>query len=121
MNGSTISALIAAASAIVCAVLVFRSSSRASKIEEKKVDQSAYDQAVSFYEKQLDRITVQFDRVNSQLDKVTTQLASEQDVSNVLRNQVRTLQSQVDGLNLIIVDLKTQLAELRKVTEKESS
>jgi hypothetical protein len=47
--------------------------------------------------------------INTQLDKVNAQLASEQDVSNTLRNQVRTLQSQVDLLNQTVSTLREQI------------
>lgn len=106
MNPAVVIAAISAVAAVAAALITARTSLRASKVEDRKVDQSAYDQAIGFYEKQLERVTTQMDRLNGQLDRVTTQLASEQDVSNALRNQVRLLQTQVDTLSQMLTDLK---------------
>jgi peptidoglycan hydrolase CwlO-like protein len=108
MDVSLSVSIVAALSAIVGAYLTYRSSSRATDVESKKVDQVAYDKAIDYYEKQLDRVTQQVDRLSSQLERVNTQLASEQDVSNTLRNQVRILQGQVELLNETLNQLRAR-------------
>src|SRR5215217_2336572 len=108
MDVSLAVSIVAALSAFACAYLTYKSSIRATDVESKKVDQVAYDKAIDYYEKQLDRVTQQVDRLNSQLEKVTNQLASEQDVSNTLRSQVRILQGQVELLNETLNQLRSR-------------
>src|SRR5215217_4542907 len=110
MNGwVAVAAAISAFAAIVAAIVTYRNSKNATKVEDRKVDLATYNQAVEFYDKQLahqvrelDRVTAQVDRVNTQLDRVTSQLESEQIISNSLREKVRILQTTVDTLTSTI-------------------
>lgn len=100
----------------LAALLSFRASTSANKVSEKKVDAEAYERSQQFYEKllaeadkALDRLRTQVDRLQDQLDRVNTQLAQEQDVSNLLRNHVRALQTQVNSMEASVTSLRTQL------------
>lgn len=118
MNGwVAVSAAISAITAIMAAILTYRNSKNATRVEDRKVDLATYNQAVDFYDKQLahqvrelDRVTAQMDRVNAQLDRVTSQLESEQVISSSLREKVRILQSTVDTLTHTISQLRNYLA-----------
>lgn len=109
MDASLTISIVSAVGSVACAYLVYRSNSRASTIEDRKVDIEAYNKANEYLEKQLDRAMAQADRLQVQVDKLTSQLASEQDVSNTLRNNVRALQSQVQTLNETISELRSRV------------
>jgi chromosome segregation ATPase len=118
MDPAIVVAGISGGVALMSIVFTYGSSIKATKVDEKKVDQAAFDRAIDFYKKQLDdadkqmdRVTAQMDRLNLQLESVSTQLGKEQDVSNILRNQVRVLQTQVNLLTGTIDDLRTRLGE----------
>lgn len=118
MDPAIIVAGISGGVAIVSIIFTYRSSIKATKVDEKKVDQAAYDRAIDFYQKQLDdatkqidRVTSQMDRLNIQIEKMSTQLAGEQDISNTLRNQVYTLNTQVRLLNDTIIELRERLGQ----------
>lgn len=109
-------ALVAGVPSVVAAAFAYRSSARANKISETKVDAEAYDRSQLFYEKllaeaekHLERLRSQVERLNDQLDRVNNQLAQEQDTSNALRNHVRTLQLQVNSLEATVNELRIQL------------
>ncbi len=88
--------------AIVAAGFAYRSSAAANRVEHRKVDAEAYERAREEYEKLLDRLQQQIDRMQSNIDRLYAQLASEQDISNTLRNQLRTLMAQVAELEAMI-------------------
>jgi peptidoglycan hydrolase CwlO-like protein len=118
MDPAIIVACISGVVAFTSIVFTYRSSIKATKVDEKKVDQEAYERAMDFSQqqldyaaKQIDRMTSQIDRLNLQLESVSTQLSKEQDVSNAFRNQVRVLHSQVDILTGTIEDLRIRLGE----------
>lgn len=118
MHVEIIIAVVSFFTSIVSGYFVYRASTKATSVEGRKVDQEAFDRAVTFYQrqlddatKQLDRITTQADRLGMQLEKVMTQLASEQDVSNLLRNQVRSLQLQVEVLSTTLADFRARIGE----------
>lgn len=110
MNAAIVVAIAAASGSIAAAYFSYKASTRATAVEATKVEQDAFDRSVRFYEQQLDRMTSQLDRMNVQMERVTTQLAQEQDVSNALRNHVRTLQIQVDALTQTIAELRARMA-----------
>lgn len=89
--------------AFLAAWFAYRSSSSANKVENRKVDNEAYEKAQAAYERLLDRLQRQVDVLQSNLDRVNGMLASEQDVSNKLRNQIRLLTSQLAELEATIV------------------
>ncbi len=92
--------------ALGAAWFAYRSASSANKVDHRKVDNDAFEKSQAAYERLLDRMQQQVDRMQSALDRVNTQLASEQDVSNVLRNQVRNLTAQVTELESIIASMR---------------
>lgn len=110
--------------AILAAYFAYKASVRASDITEQqnritvtKVDAEAYERSQKFYEamlaeaeKTMDRLRVQIDRLNDQVDHLNTQLASEQDVSNVLRNQIRALTTQISYLEQTLNELQSGMA-----------
>ncbi len=92
MDAAVIVAVVAAVPGVAGAVFAARASSRANQIalrasmlDERKVDAQAYKDAQEIYERALAQL-------RGQIDRLSEQLAQEQDVSNTLRNQVRTLQ-----------------------------
>lgn len=106
-------ALVALTGSGFATVLSYRASGRANAIQEKKLDTEAYDRATGFYDRllatadrELERLRGQVDRLYDQLQRVNTQLAQEADVSNVLRNQVRALQTQVESMETTMVALR---------------
>lgn len=116
MDTSLVIAILAFASSTVGGYFAYRSSIQANRVESRKVDQTAYDRAIEFYQKQLDdankqieRITSQMDKLNLQLDRVTIQLGAEQDISASLRKQVLVLQSQLGILGETIADLRSKI------------
>jgi peptidoglycan hydrolase CwlO-like protein len=106
--------------AIIAAIFAYKSSANANEVSVKKVDAEAYERSQQFYEKllseadrQLERLRVQVDRLNDQVDKVNTQLATEQDVSNVLRNQVRMLTTQVSTMEAMLNEVRLGMTSSR--------
>lgn len=98
IDGAIVIAAVSAVGSGFAAYLAYRASSRANDIGEKKVDAEAYDRSHAFYEKLLGQADTQLERLRVQVERLNDQLAKEQDVSNLLRNHVRTLQSQVDSM-----------------------
>lgn len=88
----------AAGVSVVTAVLTFRSAAAANQANARKVDLEEHRDALERMRKIIEEQDRHIDRVRSQLDRVQEQLAREQDVSNALRNQIRSLQDQVDEL-----------------------
>lgn len=101
-------AVIAGVPAIASALFAFRASSQANKVGEKKVDAEAFERSQTIYDKIVDRLQSQVDQLQGQLSRTGVQLASEQDVSFTLRNQVRTLQQQVESLSRTVADLRAR-------------
>lgn len=83
---------------LVTAVLTFRSASRVTASNNRKVDLEEHRDALERLRKIIEEQDKHVERVRAQLDRVQEQLAREQDVSNALRAQVRSLQDQVDDL-----------------------
>ena len=118
-----VTAAVAGLPSVLAALFAYRSSSQANRvnaeaqrINERKVDAEAYDRSQAFYEKLLseadravDRLRSQVDRLQEQLDRTNNQLSNEQDVSNALRNHVRSLQAQVNGMEVTVATLREQL------------
>lgn len=125
-------AALAGVPALAAAWYTYRASTRAAtaqaeaarmatNLESRKVDQEAYDRAQAIYEKalaeaekQAERMQKQVDQMRGQVDRLNEQLAKEQDVSNSLRNQVRTLQVSVDSMESTMVQLRAQLGGQRR-------
>lgn len=110
MNASAVSAVIAAIAAISGAFLSYRAASGANRINSRKVDQEAYERAQAITDKVIDRLQGQADRLALQMETVNNRLAQEMDVSNVLRDQVRTLRAQVDDLTITVANLRAERA-----------
>jgi chromosome segregation ATPase len=119
-----IAAAIGGIPALLAAFFAYKSSTRAATITNEanrlaatKVDADAYERSQRFYEsllneaeKHIDRLRAQTERLNDQVDKLNNQLANEQDVSNVLRNQVRALTTQVGSMDSTLNDLRNELS-----------
>lgn len=124
---TVIAAAVGGVPAIAAAWFAYRASVHANatteesnRIASTKVDAEAYERSQVFYEKllaeaerHLDRLRGQVDRLQDQLDRVNTQLASEQDVSNTLRNQVRSLFTQVNSMEGTLIEMRRQMGEGR--------
>ncbi len=126
MDATLITAGVAAVPSMAAALFAYRSSMVATKakadadaevarLAQTKVDAEAFERSQSFYEKvmasaekELARLQSQVDRLHDQLVRVNDQLAKEQDVSNALRNHVRTLQVQVTSMEETLGALRTQ-------------
>ncbi len=98
INPTVIAAIVAALAAGLSAWLAYRSSSKANATNDRKVDMDEFKEAQAWYKERLAEADRHIERIRAQLDRVNDQLAREQDVSNVLRNEVRALQGQVDLL-----------------------
>lgn len=98
LNPAVIAAVIAALAALGGAWLTYRASSRANKTNDRKVDLDEFKEAQAWYKERLAEADRHLERIRAQLDRVNDQLAREQDVSNALRNELRSLQGQVDLL-----------------------
>lgn len=109
MDPTVGAALAAAAAAIVGAAFTYRSAKSANRIDARKVDLEAFERSQVIYEKTIDRLQAQADRLSAQVEAVNNRLAQEQDTTNVLRDQIRTLRVQVDDLNSTVHTLRTQL------------
>ncbi len=96
---SLIIAIIAAMASALTAILAFRSSSRANSTSDRKVDLEEHRDAIDRLKKIIEEQDRHVERVRLQLDRVQEQLAKEQDVSLVLRTQIRNLQDQIDELS----------------------
>lgn len=125
MDATIAVAVIAATAAMASAFFTYQASTKATSVENKKVDQTAYDRAIDFYNrqlddanKQIDRVTAQLDRMSLQLEKMSIQLANEKDVSNTLRNQIKFLESQVEILKTTIADLRGRMGQKMDVPGK---
>ena len=78
-----------------------RAEAQARAVVEAQAYQRArdsYERIVKDLEAQLDRNQKTVERVQTQLDLVMGRLATEQDVSNTLRSQIRTLQDRIAEL-----------------------
>lgn len=120
--------------AILAAFFAYKSSIRAAKTTEEanrlagtKVDAEAYERSQRFYEsllgeaeKHIDRLRSHTDRLNDQVDRLNTQLASEQDVSNALRNHVRALTSQISAMEAILNELRAEVHKPGRTGRDES-
>ena len=116
----------ALAGSLISALVALKASRNATSVENRKVDQVAYDNAVKFYTQQLERLERQVDRLNDQLEKlttrlerVTTQLQSEQNVSYALREQIRDLVTQRDVLENRVKVLQDTLQALRHHSDED--
>lgn len=98
MDSATVIAGGSAAIALVTAVLTFKSSAQANRANSRKVDLEEHRDAIERLRKIIEEQDRHMERVRLQLDRVQEQLAREQDVSMLLRAQVRALQDQVDVL-----------------------
>lgn len=76
----------------------------------------SYERIVKDLEAQLTRNQVTVERVQQQIDVVLARLATEQDVSNSLRNQIRSLQDRIAELQRENDRFKTTIAEMERVT-----
>lgn len=126
---SNLTTVVAAATggipAVIAAIFAYKSSIRANavtaetnRLASTKVDAEAYERSQKFYEsllaeaeKHLERLRTQTDRLNDQVDRLNAQLANEQDVSNVLRNQVRGLTTQIGSMEVTLNELRIQVQE----------
>lgn len=121
IDSSTITAALSGGvPAILAAYFAYRSSMRAAASTEEanrlastKVDAEAYERSQRFYEslvaeaeKHIDRLRLQIDKLNEQVDRLLAQVATEQDVSNVLRNQVRALTTQIGNMETTLNELR---------------
>ncbi len=79
------------------------------EIEKTKVDAEAYERAKTIYQDALRELEKQLDRLTAQFDRINEQLAREQDTSNSLRTQIRTLQGQVVSLERFAATLRRQM------------
>jgi chromosome segregation ATPase len=119
-------AVVAGVPSILAAAFAYRTSNQATKAKVKadedvnklstlKLDAEAFDRSQAFYdkvinaaEKEVDRLQGQIDRLHAQLERVNDQLAREQDVSNTLRNHLRTVQQQVVNMESTVNLLRAQ-------------
>lgn len=121
MDASTIAAALSGGvPAITAAYFAYRSSIRAAAVSAEanhiaasKVDAEAYERSQRFYEslvteaeKHIDRLRGQTDKLNEQVDRLYAQIATEQDVSNVLRNQIRALTTQISTMEITLNELR---------------
>jgi peptidoglycan hydrolase CwlO-like protein len=118
MDVSIVISLISLAGSVTGAYFTYRASVKATNVEDKKVDQAAYDRAIEFYQRQLDDMTKQIDRamaqadrLNLQLEKVTSELGTERGMTAALKSQVDILKTQVELLNNTIADLKSRVGQ----------
>lgn len=107
---SVLVAIIAGMAAVIGAGFSFRASTKANQLADRKVDMEAYDRNIVYYEKLIANLEKDVERFRTSVDRVNAQLAQEQDVSNALRNQVRTMQSQLDLLERTLNDYRTSPA-----------
>ncbi len=111
VNPGVLVALVSLFGSVAAAYLSYRASSHANAVSAKKVDAEAFDRAAALYDKALQAAERETERMRSQVDRINQQLAQEQDVSNLLRNQIRALQGQVDSLEGIVAQLRRSLHE----------
>ena len=111
---------------VISAFLAYRSSKNATSVENRKVDQVAYDNAVKFYTQQLERLERQVDKLNEQLERlsrrleqVTGQLQAEQNLSYSLREQIRDLMVQRDALEGRVKVLQQTLHALKHQADED--
>lgn len=124
MDSTTIfAAAIGGVPALVAAWFAYQASMRATAITEQgnrvaaiKVDAEAYERSQKFYEslmveaeKHIERLRTHIERLTDQVDRLNNQLATEQDVSNVLRNQIRALTAQISSMELTLNELRNQV------------
>jgi peptidoglycan hydrolase CwlO-like protein len=126
MDVSIVISLISLAGSVTGAYFIYRASVKATNVEDKKVDQAAYDRAIEFYQRQLDDMTKQIDRamaqadrLNLQLEKVTSELGAERGTTAALKSQVDILKTQVELLNNTIADLKARVGQRIKPSEPQ--
>ncbi len=88
------------------------------------VEAQAYERARISYEKIVKDLEAQLDRnqrtvtsMQDQLERVLSQLASEQDVSNALRNQARVMHTQIGQLQQENERFRATIAELQDVAD----
>ena len=106
---TVIIASISSLAAIAGGYFSFRASSQANRTAARKVDLEAFERSQTIYEKTIDRLQGQTDRLGAQVDAVNSRLAQEMDVSNALRDQIRTLRGQVDDLNATVANLRAEV------------
>ena len=106
---SVLVAIVAGIAAVIGAWFSYRASTRATSIETSKVDAAAYERAKTIYEGSLRELERQLERMREQMDRVNQQLYTEQDTSNALRSQLRTLRGHVEELERTVNDLRLQL------------
>lgn len=121
-----ITPLLASIPAIGAAFFAYRSSSKATKVEQTKVDGIVFERSQQFYEKvmasadkEVTRLQTQVDRLHDQLGRVNDQLAKEQDVSNALRNHLRTMQGQVTVMETTLDALRSQIGGSAKPAKSQ--
>jgi chromosome segregation ATPase len=93
-----------------------RAALQANRISELKVDAEAYDRSQGFYEKllaeadkHLDRLRTQVQLLGDELERVSNQLNEEQNISDHLRTQVRSLQLRVSDMESSMTDFRRHL------------
>jgi septal ring factor EnvC (AmiA/AmiB activator) len=77
----------------------------------------SYQKIVKDLEAQIERNQRTVQVVQDQMERVLTQLASEQDVSNALRNQVRAMTTQLDSLRFENERFKRTITSLQEVAD----
>ncbi|MEV0382435.1 hypothetical protein [Nonomuraea sp. NPDC050643] len=107
---SVLAAIVAGLAAVVGAWFAYRASTKANQLADRKVDMEAYDRNIVYYEKLIANLEKDVERFRTSVDRVNAQLAQEQDVSNALRNQVRTMQAQLDLLERTLNEYRTSPA-----------
>lgn len=113
MNTAIAVSAIAAGMSILTALLTFRASTRANATNDRKVDLEEHREAIDRLKKIIEEQDRHVERVRQQLERVQDQLAKEQDVSSALRNQLRSLQIQVDELGRSRARLEEMLSAVR--------
>lgn len=103
-------ALIAVPGAIFASVVALMNNKRASAIENRKVDQEAYDRAVKFYREQLEFFDAQLDKMRTQIESMSGELADERVTSATLRAKVATLEGQLAMLKQTLATMRAGVA-----------
>lgn len=91
MRAESWGTLAASLAALVGTVLTFRTSAKANRLSERKVDTEEFDAQLRRYRELLDQM-------QEQVDRLARLLREEQGVSDQLRKQVRDLETQQDAL-----------------------
>ncbi|MEV4167813.1 hypothetical protein [Nonomuraea sp. NPDC049709] len=82
---------------------------RQAELERSKVDAEAFLRAKTIYEDALSQLEKQLARMQGQAAQVGADLATEQDASTSMRDQIRRLQAQIRALERTVLTLRAQL------------